>query len=117
MSGLSDIRKTLSSIEMLERELNLKQLQIRRLLKVTQAINNNESASDLFSMYEDFLRIDLGVRRMALFFLQDEEWICQASIDIEHKELDNDLLEILPKYREHASLENENHPFLQQFDV
>ena len=117
MSGLSDIRKTLSSIEMLERELNLKQLQIRRLLKVTQAINNNESARDLFSMYEDFLRIDLGVRRMALFFFQDEEWICQASIDIEHKELDDDLMEILPKYREHASLENEDHPFLQQFDV
>jgi sigma-B regulation protein RsbU (phosphoserine phosphatase) len=48
MSNFSDIKKGLSNIEALERELNLKQLQVNRLLNITQAINNNVSAHGLF---------------------------------------------------------------------
>ena len=82
MPGFSDLKKGLSSIESLERELNLKQLQINRLLNITQAINNNVSAEGLFNMYRSFLSWEIGVKKMALF-VQDEDsgmWKCMASI-------------------------------------
>ena len=61
MSGFSELKRGLSSIETLERELNLKHLQINRLLNITQAINNNVSAEGLFNMYNSFLSWEIGV--------------------------------------------------------
>jgi len=50
MSKFSEIKKELSNLESLERSLHLKQLQINRLLTITQAINNNVSAQGLYDM-------------------------------------------------------------------
>ena len=50
MPELQEIKRTLSRIEKLEREVNLKQLQINSLLAITQAINENVSADGLFNM-------------------------------------------------------------------
>lgn len=41
MPELTDIKRKMSRIEKLEREVNLKQLQINSLLAITQAINEN----------------------------------------------------------------------------
>ena len=82
MPGFSELKKGLSSIEALERELNLKQLQINRLLNITQAINNNVSAEGLFNMYKSFLSWEIGVKKMALYVREEEEWACPASIGI-----------------------------------
>ena len=60
--------------EELERQLFLKQLQINRLLDITQAINNNVKAEGLFDMYKSFLSWELGVRRMTLFMRGDGVW-------------------------------------------
>ena len=54
-------------VEELGRELNLKQLQINRLLNITQAINNNIKFDDLFRMYQSFLNWEMGITRMALY--------------------------------------------------
>lgn len=66
----------LPRINQLERELHLRQLQVRRLLQITQAINNNVAAEDLFQMYRTFLGDELKVNEMALFVRDsdDEEW-------------------------------------------
>ena len=61
MPEFSEIKKGLSNLKALERELNLKQLQINRLLNITQAINNNVSAEGLFNMYKSFLSWEIGV--------------------------------------------------------
>jgi hypothetical protein len=68
MPELQEIKRTLTRIEKLEREVNLKQLQINSLLAITQAINENVSAEGLFNMYNSFLRWEIGIRKMALFF-------------------------------------------------
>lgn len=76
----------LTRINRLERELHLRQLQVRRLLQITQAINNNVAAEDLFQMYRGFLRKELGVNEMALFVReseQDERWQLVTSIGLE----------------------------------
>ena len=55
------------SIEKLQQELSLKQLQINSLLTITQAINDNVAAPELYSMYKSFIGWEMGIKRMALF--------------------------------------------------
>lgn len=45
------MNRELAILEKLEKDLSLKQLQIKSLLTITQAINNNVSAEGLFNMY------------------------------------------------------------------
>ena len=82
MPELSEIKRTLSRIEKLEREVSLKQLQINSLLAITQAINENVPAEGLFNMYNSFLRWEIGIRKMALFFKENDKWDCTSALGI-----------------------------------
>jgi len=76
----------LPRIQSLERELHLRQLQVQRLLQITQAINNNVAAEDLFDMYRGFLRNELRLTRMALFVrnsANDNVWLIAAGLGLE----------------------------------
>lgn len=117
MSGLSNIRQELASIETLERELNLKQLQINRLLNITQAINNNVKVDGLFDMYASFLSWEMGVKKMALYFRDGDTWECTANINLDKEFVDMDIGEELHKYDRLNNVEEESHPLVKQFDV
>lgn len=117
MSNFSNIKEGLSSIESLEKELNLKQLQITRLLNITQAINNNVTAVDLFAMYESFLSWEMGVKKMALFFRSGETFRCRASIGVPKALLITDIRDKLPNYTRLLNLEESEHPLIKEFDV
>ncbi len=117
MPGFSEIKKGLSKIEGLERELNLKQLQINRLLNITQAINNNVSAEGLFEMYRSFLSWEIGVKKMALIVRQEEQWGCATSIGIDEELLRTDIGELLPKFTRPKNLEGIDHLLVKEFDV
>ena len=67
-------------LEKLERELNLKQLQIKSLLAITQAINDNVSASGLFNMYKSFISWEMGIHTMALFVKSEVGWNCVQKV-------------------------------------
>lgn len=103
----------------LERELHLRQLQVRRLLQMTQAINNNVSSDDLFDMYRAFLRKELGVHRMALFVrnsINDNEWYLATSIDLDSiPPPREDMGEVLSEFTRSGLLDNGEHPFLNNF--
>ena len=92
------VKKRLSTIEQLERDLNLKQLQVNRLLNITQAINNNVKMSGLFEMYSSFLSWEMGVKKMALYFRKEDEWQCTASIGLDEKLLQTDISDQLTKF-------------------
>lgn len=117
MSNYTDIRRGLSNIESLERELNLKQLQINRLLNITQAINNNVSADGLFNMYNSFLSWEIGVKKMALFIKEEENWSCASSIGINEDLQNTDISDQLHKYTSLKNVENSGHPLIKEFDV
>lgn len=119
MPGFSELRKGLSSIESLERELNLKQLQINRLLNITQAINNNVSAEGLYNMYRSFLSWEIGVKKMVLFVRDQEsdQWRCRAAISVEEEDIDESITRQFHKYTRLNNLEGDEHPFIRQFDV
>lgn len=77
--------RELELLEKLEKELNLKELQIKSLLTITQAINDNIGGADLYKMYRSFLSWEMGITNMALFIPSEEEggegWICATFID------------------------------------
>ncbi|MDX2134590.1 MAG: SpoIIE family protein phosphatase [Saprospiraceae bacterium] len=117
MPELNEIKRTLSKVEKLELELNLKQLQINSLLTITQAINENVSAEGLFNMYNSFLRWEMGIRRMALYFKEGNTWEVKTHLGIPDDLLTADVQEELSLIRNKQSLENATHPLLRQFDL
>lgn len=117
MTGFSELKKGMSTIAAMERELNLKQLQINRLLNITQAINNNVSAVDLFDMYKSFLSWEVGVKKMALYIKEDDNWSCATHVGINEDLFKYSLEEELLQYTRLKNLEGHEHPLIQEFDV
>ena len=101
----------------LTQQLSLKELQINRLLNITQAINDNRPAPELFQMYADFLSWDIGVRRMALYYKQDQHWECASQIGLQEEERLMDLSAEFDRFQERGLLEHETHPLLSSFEV
>lgn len=112
--------KPLSRIQNLERELHLRQLQVQRLLQITQAINNNVAAEDLFGMYRVFLRKELKLTRMALMVrssANDSAWLIAASIGLDEIEIPTiDLGTELQHFTRPAVLEEEDESFFSHFE-
>lgn len=111
------LKKDIDIIEELERELNLKQLQIKSLLTITQAINENISADSLYNMYKSFLSWEMGVERMLLYIRDDKEWSCVSRIQEEHV-MDHDTLDLLfNKYSRLHTIKANDPVELQRFDI
>ena len=111
------MKKDIDVIEELERELNLKQLQIKSLLTITQAINENISADSLFNMYKSFLSWEMGVERMLLYIRDENVWECVSRIH-EEDTMDQGTLEILFKqYTRLHTVKKTDPEELQAFDI
>jgi phosphoserine phosphatase RsbU/P len=117
MPELQEIKTTLSRIDKLERDIGLKQLQINSLLTITQAINENVPADDLFRMYGAFLRFEMAIRKMALFFREGTAWESKASSGVDEGLLLNDISVDLDKIRTTQGLSENTHPLLSEFDL
>ncbi len=118
MPELQEIKRTLSQIEKLEREVHLKQLQITSLLAITQAINENVSAEGLFEMYNSFLRWEIGIKRMALFFHETGYWECKTSLGVDATLLESDISKQLHRFRSKQRIDpNDENPLLREFDL
>ncbi len=117
MPELQEIKRTLTRIDKLEREVNLKQLQINSLLAITQAINENVSAEGLFNMYNSFLRWEIGIRKMALYFKEGERWECKTMLGVDEQLLQHDINLELPYFRSTRGLEQSEHPLIREFDL
>ena len=111
----------ITRVNRLERELHLRQLQVRRLLQMTQAINNNVSAEDLFQMYRAFLRQELGVNEMALFVREDdhdEQWRLAISLGLDDVELPEgaDYSQELMELKRAVNIDEPDHPLFRHFE-
>ncbi|MEI6410043.1 MAG: GAF domain-containing SpoIIE family protein phosphatase [Bacteroidota bacterium] len=68
-------------------------------------------------MYNSFLRWEIGIRKMALFFKETGDWECMSWLGIPDTLLDCNLEEEFSKYRTTKGLENSEHPFIKEFDL
>lgn len=109
--------RELAILEKLEKELSLKQLQIKSLLTITQAINKNVSADGLYNMYKSFLSWEMGVHRMVLFVHEDETWNCTSYINISNEWVINELALVIHNYDRLHTIKPSDPEVLQAFDI
>lgn len=100
----------------LENELNLKQLQIRSLLTITQAINDNVSQEGLFNMYQSFLSWEMGIERMVLFILNDDQWKCACTINYSSKN-ENKIIPHIQHIKRLYTIKDDDLPELKAFNI
>lgn len=111
------MNRELSLLEKLEKDLSLKQLQIKALLTITQAINDNVSADGLFNMYKSFLSWEMGIEKMALFVRTADEWDCTTSINFNIDKSD-EIVQILLQHKRLHTIKSEDHyDSLKGFDI
>lgn len=117
MPSLIKIKEEQASHQALESALHLKQLQVNRLLTLTQAINNNVSSRGLFDMFTSFLTWEMGVKKLALYFKDNEQWTCKAFAGIPEGLIALDISERLPEFSRMHNLDTDNHLLIKEFDV
>jgi len=105
------------SIEKLQQELSLKQLQINSLLTITQAINDNVAAPELYSMYKSFIGWEMGIKRMALFFKQDDQWQIATHLQADQLLDREDLGQVLKRFTKTQRITEIDPEVLQGFDL
>jgi phosphoserine phosphatase RsbU/P len=105
------------SIEKLQQELSLKQLQINSLLTITQAINDNVAAPELYNMYKSFIGWEMGIKRMALFFKQEDQWQIATHLQAEHLLDREDLGPILKRFTKTQRITETDPEALRGFDL
>ncbi len=109
--------RDLAILEKLEKELSLKELQIKSLLTITQAINDNISAEGLYGMYQNFLSWDMGITIMALFVKdQNQQWENVSNINYTKTGSKKLIAELLKFDRLHTIKEG-SPEILQSFDI
>jgi len=112
------MNRQLEILQKLEKDLNLKQLQIKSLLNITQAINENLSAQGLYSMYESFLGWEMGVGKMALLVNEDDVWQCKAQILTDGEQLlDRGVISEALQIKRLTTVKNKGYDVLSDFDI
>ncbi len=113
--------RELAVLEKLEKELSLKELQIKSLLTITQAINDNVSADGLFNMYRSFLSWEMGISKMGLFIPDEESsenWMCASQINLEDKKMEYDIIiKNILKFNRLHTIKPEDDASLWDFDI
>lgn len=104
-------------LEKLDKELRLKELQIKSLLTITQAINDNVNAEGLFNMYTRFLSWDMGIDKMGLFIPKDDGWECASDINIYSEQRKKDIIPHLLEHKRLKTIKPGEMPELDGFDI
>lgn len=105
-----------AQIEQLEAELQTKQTQLNFLMRITQAINENMTAFDLFEMYSQFLQRELGVERLAMLFFEDQRWVCRKAINYKPTNVTDLASVLVSRYKDFSSVGEMSHELLKPFD-
>jgi len=110
------LNRDLTISEKLEKELSLKELQIKSLLTITQAINDNVSTEGLFNMYRSFLSWEMGIDKMILFVKGEDSWQTATDINVD-QEYHTTLIEECLQYNRLHTVKEEDHSHIKLFDI
>lgn len=104
-------------IDLLESKLYLQKLQFNRLLEITQAINNNISIENLFSLYKSMLTWEMNVQKFALYTREDEDWACSAYHGLTDDEVQINIDDRFEDIQRKQSINEPEHPLLKHFSL
>jgi phosphoserine phosphatase RsbU/P len=117
MSDFTNIRDRIAMFQDYENKLHLKQLQINNLLSITQAINNNHSANEIFEMYRTFLSFTMSIKKLALYFVENGHWNCVCHHGLPELFFANDATTVLEKITRLSDITKDTSDLLKPFDV
>ena len=106
----------MARLERIIERLELKEFQLRALLNVTKAINNNVERADLLTLYEQIVREDLGITRLILFERSDA-WNRILAYGTDGRQADLDVEALFSDYKDIQVIGSENAGNLGAFDV
>ena len=107
-----------SNLVLLERSLHLKQLQINRLLELTQAINYNIPTNDLYEIYKNILSWEMSIKKIMLYMVNEQNSISLVvSHGISKTLAQTDIHDELRQYKKTSNILNPTHPLLSEFDI
>lgn len=110
------MKREINILSKLEKELSLKELQIKSLLTITQAINDNVSAEGLFNMYRSFLSWEMGIDKMILFVKGEPRWISATHINVEDG-YHTELIESCQPFKRLHTIKEDDKEILKLFDI
>ena len=87
------------TLERIIGKLDLKEFQLRALLDITKAINNNLGRADLIRLYEQIMHEELGITRLMLFERVDG-WRCILSYGATPGQLDAGAENLFGSYKD-----------------
>lgn len=98
----------------LENRLKSKDFKLTSLLEITNAINSNQTVSEILNIYNYILREQLGIRKFILFNKQKSWNILQKTgVKGTIKDIEEDIL----RFKEITVIESSNNRSLNKFDV
>lgn len=104
------------TLERIIDKLDLKEFQLRALLDITKAINNNKSRTELLKLYETIVHEQLGITRLLLFERVDG-WKPILSFGASAVELDGDPDLLFGGYKDISVITDEQERRMGGFDV
>jgi len=107
--------KTASSPELLQEQLDLKNMQLRALFTVTQSINNNIKRDDLLKLYGDILRGVMGIEKMAIY-THFNDWNFSGGYNLEADYKAINMQKELAHFPYILPLAKTKHPFAKDFE-
>ena len=99
------------------RDRDRNKVKVRRILRITNAINENRPAKYLFEIFKDILMNDLEIEHIAFFTKSGEDWSLSLGVDVDEKLHELDVEANLGQFRDITSLGIVSNNSLEFFDL
>ncbi len=106
----------MTRLDRINERLNLKEFQLRALLDITKAINNNLQREELLKLYGGIMREDLGITRLMLFE-NGEEWSCVQAYGADDLQMHVDVSKVIAHYKDIQFIGSTDEALLSGFDI
>ena len=104
------------SLQRAKEKMKIKDLKLKALLDVTNAINNNSTKEELFDIYEDVLRNNLNIGKLALYS-HDISWKFPIHYEVDIAQLKKEDKSVLFDLDEITELSLKTEGIFNQFDI
>jgi phosphoserine phosphatase RsbU/P len=106
----------MTRLDRITERLNLKEFQLRALLDVTKAINNNLDRDELLQLYAGIVRDELDITRLMLFE-HDSTWRCALAFGADPLQQETDVTALMARYKDIRYIGAGEAPELAGFDI
>ncbi|MDQ3100548.1 MAG: PP2C family protein-serine/threonine phosphatase [Bacteroidota bacterium] len=106
----------MARLERIVERLELKEFQLRALLEVTKAINNNVDQAQLLKLYEGIVKEQLGITRLTLY-VNSGGWQCMLAYGTAGATPEVDVSQVFGKFKDIQVIDSETLGSLGAFDV